>query len=274
MIDAVLGRLRPRRLPSGRRRRRRGLVAKAFAIRLSPFATAMTVLALGIAAGGWLWFRSSSFVAVKRIQITGVSGPGAAQIRAALWSAAAGMTTLDVSVTQLRSAVRSYPDVKTISVSTSFPHGLRISVVEQIPVGQIEVPGESPVAVSGNGILLHASHAADLSLPVIVLSVPPSGPRLTAPGARAVVSVLAAAPYQLLPRIAQADETAAHGVVARLRNGPSVYFGSATDLRAKWDAAVAVLGDSGSAGAQYIDVTDPERAAAGASTSTTTPGAG
>jgi len=265
MIDTVLGRLRTRRLPSGRRRRPRTIVGRVLAVRPSPFAVAISVLTLAIVAGGWLWFRSSSLVAIKRIEITGVSGPGAGRIRGALRSAAAGMTTLNVDVAQLRAAVAPYPDVKTISVRTDFPHGLRISVFEQIPVAEVAVTGERAITVSGNGTLLHAVVAADGRLPVIQLAAPPGGPRLTEPAARAALRVLAAAPYQLLAHIAQAGETAAHGIVARLRNGPEVYFGAATDLRAKWDAAVAVLGDAGSAGAQYIDVSDPQRTAAGVS---------
>jgi hypothetical protein len=51
----------------------------------------------------------------------------------------------------------------------------------------------------------------------------------------------------------------------QLRSGPSVYFGDSADLDAKWLAATEVLADPGSAGASYIDVTDPSRPAAGAS---------
>ena len=48
-----------------------------------------------------------------------------------------------------------------------------------------------------------------------------------------------------------------------LRDGPQLYFGDAGRLTAKWDSAVAVLANSSSAGAAYIDVTDPSRPAAG-----------
>jgi hypothetical protein len=58
--------------------------------------------------------------------------------------------------------------------------------------------------------------------------------------------------------------TTEHGPVVQLRNGPSIYFGDSTRLDAKWAAAAQVLADSRSAGAAYIDVTDPERPAAGA----------
>ena len=58
---------------------------------------------------------------------------------------------------------------------------------------------------------------------------------------------------------------AGHGLVAQVRGGPSIYFGDATELpRAKWHPATAVLADPSSAGAAYIDVTDPVRPAAGA----------
>ena len=56
---------------------------------------------------------------------------------------------------------------------------------------------------------------------------------------------------------------APHGLVAQIRGGPSVYFGDDTELSQKWIAASVVLADPGSAGAEYIDVTDPQRPAAG-----------
>jgi hypothetical protein len=76
--------------------------------------------------------------------------------------------------------------------------------------------------------------------------------------------LLAAAPYQLLPNVSQATANGTHGLEAQLRNGPALYFGSDDDLDAKWAAAAAVLADSGSAGADYIDVTVAARPAAGA----------
>jgi cell division protein FtsQ len=48
-----------------------------------------------------------------------------------------------------------------------------------------------------------------------------------------------------------------------LRAGPALYFGGAHQLAAKWQSAVAVLANPSSAGAAYIDVSDPSRPAAG-----------
>ena len=82
--------------------------------------------------------------------------------------------------------------------------------------------------------------------------------------------LLAAAPYRLLSKVGDVSDGAAHGLVAQLRDGPSIYFGDSAQLPAKWNAAAAVLADAGSAGAVYIDVTDPNRPAAGAGSDTST----
>ena len=213
-------------------------------------------------AGGWFWFRDSSLVAVKHVSVTGESGPDASAIRSALTTAATNMTTLDVDMGQLRTAVLPYPAVKDLRVSTDFPHGLRIHVVEDLPVGVIQLAGRT-VAVASDGTLLRDVQSAP-SLPTIALPVPPGGPRLTDPASLGAVAALAAAPYQLLPKISQIHTTGPHGLVAQLRSGPQVYLGDPTQLMQKWSAAVAVLSDSGSAGAAYIDVSDPQRPAAGA----------
>ena len=215
-----------------------------------------------IAGGGWLWLRSSSLVAVRQVSITGVSGPDAARISSALTGAARGMTTLDVKFAALQTAVKPYPVVKHLTVSTSFPHTMRIDVSEQVPVAEISADGRQ-IAVSADGTLLHDA-AATGALPTITVSVFPGGThvdRSVAPEVR----LLGAAPYALLAKVAQVS-TGANGLVATLRNGPKIYFGAAGNLGAKWSAAVAVLASSSSAGADYIDVTDPGRPAAGTGT--------
>jgi cell division protein FtsQ len=221
----------------------------------------LLVLALG---GGWLWLRDSSLVAVKKVQITGATGANAAQIRRALRASARTMTTLDVRPDQLRMAVSPYPIVKRLEVSTHFPHVLTIRVIEQNPVGAVVVDGRT-IPVAGDGTLLPTVSAT--GLPTIPLRIPPGGSRVSDPTARGAVAILGAAPARLLESISQVTTVSGHGLVVQVRNGPSLYFGDATELSAKWQAATAVLADPGSAGAVYIDVTDPERPAAGAGSS-------
>jgi hypothetical protein len=100
-------------------------------------------------------------------------------------------------------------------------------------------------------------------LPLIPLQVPPAGTHLTAGDGGAAVALLSAAPWQMLAHISQVTTVAGHGLVAQVRGGPALYFGGRDHLAAKWAAALAVLADSKSAGASYIDVSDPGRPAAG-----------
>src|SRR5205085_2578139 len=61
----------------GQRARRGG--SRRYARRL----VAASVIAL-VLAGGWLWLRDSSLVTVRRVTVTGESGPDATRIQAAL----------------------------------------------------------------------------------------------------------------------------------------------------------------------------------------------
>lgn len=228
--------------------------------RVRLLACALAVVA--ILGGAWLWLRDSSLVAVRQVSIIGVTGPDASQIRSALTLAARNMTTLDVRVGQLRTAVAPYPVVKDIQVSSRFPHGLRIRVVEDLPVGAL-VAGGHAIAVSGDGTVLHDVPAG--SLPTVPVALLPGGSQVTDRGALRSLALLADAPSRLMGRIAQVTNSPSRGLVVQLRSGPSLYFGDASDLEAKWLAATEVLADPASAGASYIDVTDPARPAAGAS---------
>jgi cell division protein FtsQ len=220
------------------------------------------VAVLAVLGGAWLWVRDSSLVAVRKVTITGVYGPESSHIRSALTLAARNMTTLDVRVGQLRTAVGPYPVVKDLRVSPEFPHGLRIRVIEQLPVGAI-VAGGHAVAVTGDGTLLHDVAAG--SLPEVPVRLLPGGSEVTDRPTLDALALLSVTPPRMLSRIAQVTETSAHGLVAELRSGPSLYFGDASDLDAKWIAATEVLADPSSAGALYVDVSDPSRPVAGSS---------
>lgn len=227
----------------------------------------IVLLLAGLGSGGWMWLRDSSLVAVSQVTITGERGADAGAIRSALRSAARNMTTLDVQMGQLRTAVAPFPEVRRLHVRTVFPHRMVIEVVEQRPVGILEVAGRT-VPVAADGTILR-SVAASSSLPGIPLSVLPAGRHVLERRAADAVALLGAAPDQLLARISQVTTVSGHGLVAQLRNGPSIYFGDALRLSAKWLAATGVIGDPGSAGAAYIDVSDPARPAAGAGASPT-----
>ncbi len=76
---------------------------------------------------------------------------------------------------------------------------MRITVVEQIPVGVVSFAGRR-VAVAGDGTLLH--DVGSSSLPTIPLQVAPGGTHLTG-FALSEAQLLGAGPYQLLTRISE-----------------------------------------------------------------------
>lgn len=221
---------------------------------------AALVSGLGL-VGAWFLIRDSSFVAVEHVTVTGAAGAEAGAIRAALDSAARKMTTLDVQSRRLHAAVVRFPEVKGLRVSTQFPHGMVIHVIELLPVALVRAFGRE-VPVSGDGTLLPRVRATS-PLPLIALPESPSGGRLRQPWALGAASLLAAAPRSLLARLTEALRVTGHGLVVQIHAGPSIYFGDSSRAWAKWVAAMAVLADPGSAGASYIDVTDPARPVAG-----------
>lgn len=228
-------------------------------VRVRIFLTA-TLLLAAVGGGGWLWLRDSSLVAIRQVSITGVSGRDAAAIATNLERAARQMTTLNVQLSRLRAAVAGYRQVRSLRISTSFPHALRIFVVEQVPVAILSYPG-GRVPVDAEGEVLARATAA--RLPLIRLAAAPSGRWLHVGDGLEQVRLLAAAPWQMIGRTASVRFEGLHGLVAQLRHGPRVYFGAPQSLAAKWTALIAVLADPGSEGASYIDVSDPSHPAAG-----------
>jgi cell division protein FtsQ len=222
----------------------------------------IALAALVLLGGGWLWLRHSPLVSVEHVQITGVRGPDAADIDAALSAAARRMGTLDVNVGSLRAAVAPFRVVRDLSVSTSFPHGLRIRVVEQPPVAALTVAGVR-TAVAADGVVLGPG-LLSASLPALAAaSSPLSSGRVQDATVRSELSVLGAAPPMLLGWVERVYTTGHEGLTVAMRGGLLLYFGDATRPHAKWLSAARVLADPSSAGATYVDVRAPERPAAG-----------
>ncbi|MEA2383449.1 MAG: cell division protein FtsQ [Solirubrobacteraceae bacterium] len=217
------------------------------------------VCVLGVIVALWAWLRDSPLVAVEQVTVTGVSGPDAARVRDALQSAARDMTTLHVRRGELRTAVDPFPAVLDVSTATDFPHGLRIAVHERNPVGAV-VAGGQRVAVAADGTLMRTTPGS--GLPEIAAKAVPVGSHATDAGVRRAITVLSAAPPALRARVRRVY-VGDRGWTLPLRDGPTLYFGGFERLRAKWAAAATVLADRSSAGATYLDLRLPERAAAG-----------
>ncbi len=215
--------------------------------------------AAALLSAGWLWLRDSSLVSVERVAVSGASGSQAGAIRSALESSASDMTTLNVDVGALRDAVARFPLVRDLEISPDVPHGLRIRVIERVPVGAIRAGGVT-VAVAEDGTILRGMPAGDL--PRIVSRVSPGGARVSDRRTQVKVAVLAAAPRHMRARILRVT-LGPQGLIAVLASGPRLRFGDGSRLTAKWIAATRVLRDPAAASAAYVDLRVPERPAAG-----------
>jgi cell division protein FtsQ len=219
----------------------------------------ITVLAL--AAAGWMWLRDSTVVAVRDVQITGVTASDGEQVKTALETAALEMTTLHARTDALREATASFTSVAGLKVETDFPHGMTIHVVERQPVAAIASEGEQRIPVTGDGVVMRGV-TAERDLPSLVLKQPAIGPRVTDRRALRALTIAGAAPDELLRRSNEL-EVSSKGVVVSLKDGPELVFGSDADARAKWIAAARVLAETSAAGATYLDLRIPGRVAAG-----------
>jgi cell division protein FtsQ len=239
--------------------------------RSSRLALLAVAAALPLLGGGWLWLRNSSFVAVQRVEISGVHGADAATIDAALTAAARRESTLNVSTAALRSAVAEFPLVREVSAVPRFPHALEVHVVEQLPVAALLVEG-SRTAVAADGVVLGSALLSN-ALPVVAGSSEPAvGRAVSGPDVRAALTVLGAAPGPLAKLVERAFE-GLKGLTVAMRNGLLVYFGNDTRPHAKWLSLARVLADSSSSGASYVDVRLPGRPAAGFPAGVTPPDA-
>lgn len=213
-------------------------------------------LAAVVLLGGlWMLVRDSSIVRVKQVEVVGVDGAKASRLRAA----ALEQTTLNVDEGRLRATLGDRPPVKSFRVTTDFPNRLRIEVVLFRPVAVVAPNESGGVAVASDGTVLQGVSIANLPR----ISGTTAQGRVQEPKAMQAVSIVAAAPEALLPRIAGVRWDAERGAVVTMRRGPELYFGDADQLKAKWAAVVTVLADPASAGARYVDVRVPRRPAVG-----------
>jgi cell division protein FtsQ len=222
---------------------------------------ALALVAIALAALYTFWLRDSSLVRVEKVTVSGLDRADASRVQDKLAQAARHMTTLHVDEAALRRSVADEPIVQSLAVETDFPHGLKISIVQNRPVAML-VAGDTQVAVAPDGTLLEGAKLSG-SLPVIRLAALPGNGHLPDGPARERVSLAAAAPPRLLAHVESISIEHGRGAVAQLTDGPVIIFGRASALRRKWRAAAAVLAQRSSQGATFIDVRMPERPVAG-----------
>jgi cell division protein FtsQ len=201
-------------------------------------------------------------VRVERVTVTGLTTREAPEIRAALTDAGRGMSTLNVDVDRLERAVASHPAVEAVEARADFPHGLTVEVIERRPIAVVSAATGGEVAVAADGTLLPDAGAPE-SLATLSGADPVTGGRLRDRSELAALAAVTAAPPELARRIASVEHSESGGLLVTLEEGPAIVLGDGSRLEAKWVAAASVIAEAAGADAGYVDVSIPERPAAG-----------
>jgi cell division protein FtsQ len=227
-----------------------------------PLLAVGAIALIGLAWVGWGWFRDSSLVKVRHVEITGVSNsPDAEAIKRELKQTALGMTTLHLDERKLQHAVSAYSIVRAVSASGNFPSKVQIKVHEYTPVAALTASDGGAVPVAFDGTLL--PRLAKEKLPAVAVSAMPTHDGFESARVRTLVRVLAGAPELLRSQLDHAYiAPAGQGILVAMRNGPTLELGTSARLAAKWASATRVLAAPSSTGASEIDVRLPERPAA------------
>jgi cell division protein FtsQ len=218
------------------------------------------LLALALTAVYRFWFRESSFVSVQHVSVSGLTTPDAPRIRTALIAAAHDMTTMNVQQSALDGAVAGFPIVRTLEAQASFPHTLKIHVIEEKPTAVLAVGGERLLLAPDGSVLRGVTTGHPLPLIQSDGNVPQNS--LTDRVPLEALHVAGAAPDALLGRITTIGH-GKEGILVHLRNGPELIFGDDSRPVAKWVAVAAVLANASSKGATFVDVRLPDRPIAG-----------
>jgi cell division protein FtsQ len=254
MATRAVGRTRP----AGRSGTRGKPTVRGAVLRRRLIAAAIVLVLLY--AGYMLWFRNLSWFAINDVTVKGATTNERA-IQSAVDGVAGDMTTLHIKDGELRDAVAHFPTVASVSATTSFPHGLEVTITERLPVAYVRVAGHS-TAVSADGYLLTGASFDEKQLPRI-MGAAPQGARLDEDAA-AQAAILGTTPEPLRNRVtASSWDDDRGGVVLDLRNGPEVRFGDGSRARDKWEAAVAVLSSNERGSPSYLDVSVPDRPVSG-----------
>ncbi len=255
-----------------RRRERRSL-------RLKLLAFAGLILVLCLAAAYQFWLRDSSLVAVKNLDVVGVSSSSVEgrQIDAAVRSAMGEMTTLDMRPELLEQELARFPRVAGVSIETDFPDFATVTV-DMRRDGSIFGSGSGALLIATDGTVLGPAAGQEDSLPLIADGEPPvasggsgagsgdssssAGDALTGAALKQAL-VLGAAPVQISSYVTESRNTP-EGVEVLLDDGLVLLFGEPAHADQKWRTAVALIADPSFDTGSYVDLTVPRRPAVSA----------
>ncbi len=226
-------------------------------------------LAIVVAAGLFLWLRSSDVFAVQTVTADAVAHVTEEQIAGATASVR-GESLLALSVGPIEEELTALPYVRSARVLRRFPNTLYVRLVEHEPAARVKASDGSVWLVSDDGRVLEQSAAAGLPL-----FVPASGLELE-PGEYLPQIVAAALPVGALleeidagnglPTLHHVSIALTGEVVMHLARGAELRLGEPTELKQKLTVASAIIQQYLRDGKRinYVDASVPDRVAVNA----------
>jgi cell division protein FtsQ len=184
---------------------------------------AVAVLLFG--AAGWL----VGFTGALGVHTVQVRGAGAVPVGTIETAAAVpdGQPLLRVDLAGISARVGAIPGIQHARVTRSWPHTVRIDVVERTPVAA--VPRGALYLVDTEGVLFQQVRAIPPGLPKLVVKQP--GPN--DPATRAALTVIDSLSPPLRAAVGVVEAPTPDSVTLGLRDGRTVIWGGPTDSPAK-----------------------------------------
>ncbi|MFL6172160.1 MAG: cell division protein FtsQ/DivIB [Marmoricola sp.] len=221
--------------------------------RWRPFLLAALALVV-VVTGFWLVF-DSSVAAVRGVDVTGNHRVSDSEIRTvARAPIGTPLARADLSAVQAR--VEAIPDVRSVSVSRSWLHTIRIEVTERRPVAVVSrdsgSAGAPLQAVDLDGVLFGSFPSRPKGLPLIR-----TAPGVTAEVLSEAAKVVTALRADIAAKVRFVDVASIDKITLSLRNGPQVLWGSADDSEQKAQVLAVFLNGASQKKYTRIDVSVP-----------------
>jgi cell division protein FtsQ len=230
------------RTPFEQRRRDEALRKARRRARIAALAIAPVAVVVGVAF--------SPLLDVDEVTVTGAARVSADDVRAAAHVGnGTPLATLDTDAVARR--VKRLPAVKTVTVTRSWPSGLRIRVVERVPVVAARRPGKFDL-YDIDGVLVASVPAAPAHTPALTVVGDPTAAVVTA-----TIDLLRALPPTLRIHVRDLRADAAGSLAFGFADGSEVLWGDADRTPEKVHALVLLVPQH----AKRYDVRVPDRPA-------------
>jgi len=193
---------------------------------------ALLLVAALLAGAAWLVFFSSVLV-VKGVEITGTDVLDRAEVRRTA-AVPMGEPLARVGLDEIKARVESLAPVKSVDVSRSWPNRVRIAVRERRAVAVVERDGVVR-GLDDEGVLFRTYPSVPSRLPVVRVV---AGTRAEALAEAA--RVVDALPGNLAAKVDHVSVKTVDSISLDLRNGRSIFWGSAAESDEK-AAVIKVL---------------------------------